>query len=110
MIVAGEERAQGAVHETACEDFVIVGLALTLGESTGESAGCIILLSVLHLQGHEVCSGNGIFCGANGGQEHGVVHAQHDGSIGLFGQFPGLDADGSSIRQLDCLSNYIHLV
>ena len=109
VIVAGEKGTQSAVHQTASENLVVVGLTLTLRETAGETSGCEILLSVLYLQGHEICTGNGIFGGTNGGQEHRVVHAEHHGSIGLFGQFPGLDADGSSIRQLDCLCNYVHL-
>ena len=110
MIIAGEERTQSAVHQTTSQNLVVVCLTLTLRKATGKTAGSKILLSVLYLQGHEICSGNGIFGCTNSGQEHRVVHTKHHGTIGLLGKFPGLDADGSSIRQLDCLCNYVHLV
>ena len=109
MIVAGEEGTQGAVHKTTSQNLVVVSLTLALRESARKASGCGILFSVLYLQGHEICSGNGIFGGAYSGQEHGVVHANDNGTIGLFRQFPGLDADGPTIRQLDCLCNNVHL-
>ena len=110
VIVAGEQGAQRAVHQTAGQNLIVRRFTLTLGKTSGETAGSGEFLSILHLQRHKICSGNGIFGGTDSGQEHRVAHREHNGSIGLFGQFPGLDADGSSIRQFDCFLNYVHLV
>ena len=108
VIVAGEQGAQGAVHQPAGEDFVVRRLSFAPGEAAREASGSGKFLPILYLQRHKICSGNGIFGGTNSGQEHGVAQREHHGSIGLFGQFPGLDADGSSIRQFDCFRNYVH--
>ena len=109
MIVGGEQGAQGAVDEARRKDFVVGGAALTLGETAGETAGGRILFFVVTLQRHEVRSGNCVLCTANSGQEHGVVHAQHNGSIGLFGKLACLDADGASIGQRHGFGNHVHL-
>ena len=110
VIIAGEQGTQSAVHQAAGQNLIVRSLTLTLGKTSGETAGSGEFLSVLYLQRHKICSGNGIFGGTDSGQEHRVAHSEHNGSIGLFGQFPGLDADGSPIRQFDCFLNYVHLV
>ena len=77
MIVGGEQRAEHAVNKARCENLVVAGLAFALGETAGEAACCCILLSVVNLQRHEICSGNCILCGTNGGQKNGVAHTEH---------------------------------
>ena len=109
VVVGGEQRAEHAVHETRGEDFIVAGLSFSLGESTGETASSGVHFSVVYLQGHEICSGNCIFCGTNGGQEHGVAHSEHHAAVGLFCHFPCLYADTSSVRQRDCFRNNVHL-
>ena len=76
VVVAGEEGAQGTVHQSACEDFIVIGFALSFCESAGKSACRSILFTVLYLQWHEVCARHCVFCGTYGGKEHGVAHAQ----------------------------------
>ena len=109
MIVAGEERAQHAVHEAAGEDFVIACFSFTLGEAAGETTCGRVLLTIINLQRHEICSWNCIFCGADSGEEYGVVHAENNASVGLLCHFTGFNCDGSSIRQLNTFRNYVHL-
>ena len=110
MIIAGEKGAQCAVHESAGQNLIITSLALTLCESSGETAGSGIFLAVLYLQGHKICSRYGILGSTYCGKQHRIVHTKHYRAISLLGQLSGLDADGSSIRQLDSLCNYVHLV
>ena len=98
VVVAGEKGTQGAVNQTACQNLVVVCLTFALSETTGETAGRTVLLAILYLQRHKICARNSILGTANSGQEHCIVHAQHHGSIGLFGQLSGLNADGTSIR------------
>ena len=60
------------------------------------------------MERHEVCAGLCCFGGTNSGQQHGVVHAEHDCAIGLLGQFAGFDADGASIGQRNGFGYHVH--
>ena len=110
VIVRREQRAEGAVHETAREDLLITRLAFTLRETSRETAVSRILLAILYLERHKICSRYCIFRCTNSGEEHGVTHTEHHRSIRLLCQLSCLDADFSSIRQRDLLCNYVHLV
>ena len=110
MIIGGEQGTEHTVDQTTGENLIVRSLTLALGETTGETSCGGILLSVVYLQRHEICSGNCIFCGTNSSQQHGVVHTENNTSIGLLCHFPGFNGDGSSIRQLNTFRNYVHLV
>ena len=99
MVVGGEERTKHTVDESRCENLIVAGLSFALGESAREPSGSGVLFSVIHLQRHEICSGDCIFRGTNSGQKHGVAHTEHNGAVGLLCHFAGFNADGSSIRQ-----------
>ena len=109
MEVGREERTEHTVDKARCENLIVTCLALALGETTGEASCCCILLSVVYLQRHKICTRNGIFCGTNGGQKNGVAHTEHTRTVALFCHFSGLDGDGSSISQRNCFRNYVHL-
>ena len=109
MVVAGEEGTKRTIDEATGEDFVIVSLTFALREATGETAGSGIFLAIFYLKGHEICAGHSVFCGTHGGQQHGVAHAQHHGTVSLLGKLTSLDGDLATIGQLDCLCDYIHL-
>ena len=98
MIVAWEQWTQCTVHQTACKDFLVICLTLTLCETARETSGSTVLFTVFNLQRHKICARNSILGSTNSGQEHSVVHTQHNGTIGLFGQLSGLYANGTSIR------------
>ena len=106
--IVGEEGAQGAVYQAAGQDFSIRGTAFAAGEAAGETSERGILFFILYLKGHEVCTGNCIFCGTNSSQQHGVAHAQHHSTICLFCQLSRLERDGSAIGQLDSLNNGVN--
>ena len=110
MVIAGEQGTQGTVNQTTCQNLVVIGLTLALCETSGETSGCAVLFTILYLQRHKICARDSILGTANSGQEHGVVHTQHHGTIGLFCQLSGLNADGTSVRQRHSLCNYIHLL
>ena len=110
MVIAGEQRTQGTVNQTTCQNLVVICLTLALCKTAGKTSGCTVLFTILYLQRHKICAGNSILGTANSGQEHGIVHAQHHGTIGLFCQLSGLNADGTSVRQRHSLCNYIHLL
>ena len=109
MIVRGKQGAQGTVHETGGEDFVVTGATFTFGEATGEASGCAVFFFVVTLQGHEVCAGLCGLGGTNGGEQHRVVETKHDGSVSLLCQFSGFNADDAAIGQRNAFCNYIHL-
>ena len=108
MIIAREKWTQGTVNETRRQDLVVGSAAFTLGETARETACGRIFFLVVTLEGHEVSAGDSVFGATDCGEQHRVVHAQHDSTVGLFGQLTSLDADGSSIRQRDGLSNHVH--
>ena len=109
MEIAGEQRAEHTVHQTAGEDFIVTGLAFALGETAGETSCGSILLTIIYLQRHEICTGNCILCCTNSCEQYGVVHLENNRAVGLFCNFPGLNGDGSSISQLNTFRNYVHL-
>ena len=109
MVVRREKRTQCTVHKTRSEYFVIVGFAFALGKSAGETAGSTVLLTIIYLQRHEICTRNGVLCCTNSCEEYCVAHAENRSTISLFCNFSGLNRDGSSIRQLNCFRNYVHL-
>ena len=99
MIVAWEQRTECTVNKSASEDFLIAWLAFTACKTSRESAVCRIFLTILYLEWHKICSWYGIFGCTNSGQEHSVAHAEHHGTIGLFGKLSCLNADFASVRQ-----------
>ena len=99
MEIAWEQRTEGAVNQTAYENLIIARLALTLCETTRETAGSGILLTVLHLEWHEIGSWYCIFCGADCGKKHRVAHTEHTRAISLFRQLSCLNGYLTSVRQ-----------
>ena len=110
MEVAWEERTEGTVNETADENLVVAGFSLTLCETAREASRSGILLSVLYLQRHEICSWYCIFCGADCSEKDSVAHTECTRAVSLLRQFSCLDGYLTSVRQRDCFCNYIHFV
>ena len=97
--IAWEKWAESAVNKAACEDFLIACLTFTLCETAWEAACSGILLTILYLQWHEICSRNCILCGTNSSEEHGVTHLEGTRAVSLLSQLTGLNGDFTSIRQ-----------
>ena len=91
VIVRREERAQGTVYQTRDEDLLIAGFTLTLSESARETACSTVLLTIVYLQRHEICSRNCLFGCANGSKQHGVAHTQDSSAIGLLRNLSGFN-------------------
>ena len=108
MEIIWEKGAESTVHQTARQDFIIRSASFTLGESTGETSESGIFFFVLYLKRHKICSGNCVLGGTNSSQQHGIAHAQHYRTVCLFCQLSRFERDGSSIRQLDCLDNWVN--
>lgn len=91
----GEEGAEGAVGETAGEDFGLGELTLTTLETTGDATAGVELLDVLHAEREEA---GGLLVGtdAGGDENGGVARADDDRAAGLFGHATRLDRDGMS--------------
>ena len=89
----GEERPHGPVDHTAGENFFFGRTAFAFDEAAGEASGCVSVLAVIHREREKSLSGLGVFIGARGDQHHGISRPDNDGTIGLLGQFPGLDGD-----------------
>ena len=103
MEIAWEQWTKCAVNKTACEDFLVTCLALTLCEATRETTCSSVLLAILNLQWHEICSRNCIFCCANSSEEYCVTHLQGTRTISLLCELTGLNGDLTTIRKRDCL-------
>jgi len=91
VIVRREERAQGTVDQTGDEDLLIAGFALTLSESARETACSTVLLTIVYLQRHEICSRNCLFGCANGSKQYGVAHTQDSSAISLLRNLSGFN-------------------
>ena len=109
MVVGGEEGTEGTVDQTRGKNLVVTCLAFTLGETAGETACGTVLLAIIYLQRHKICTRNCVLSCTNSCQKHGVAHTEYCGTVSLFCNLSGLNCDGSSIRQLNCFRNYVHL-
>ena len=110
VVVAREEGTQGAVNEARGQDFVVGSTAFAFGKSAGEASCSGVFFFVIALERHEIGAGGSVFGTADGGKQHGVVHAQHHCAVGLLGQLAGLNADGTTIGQGDGFCNHVHLM
>ena len=108
VVVVGEEGAQGAVHEPRHEDFVVGGASFAAGEASGEASVGGEFFLVIYRQGHEVRAGHGFLGRYDGGEQHGVAHAQHDRAVGLLGQLTRFQGNGASIAECDGVCHYVH--
>ncbi len=112
MEVVGEEGTQGAVDQAGDENLVLGGTGLALEETTGETAHGGVFLLVVDGEGHEVDVFAHLFLGADGGEEHGVVHADNGRAVGLFGQLAGFDGDHAAVAEVKPFGNdvFVHFV
>ena len=109
VVVGGEKGTECPVYKAGSKDFVVTCFAFTLRETTGETACSAVLLTIIYLQRHKICTRNGILGCTNSCEQYGVAHSQDSGTISLFCNLSGLNRDGSSIWQLNCFRNYVHL-
>ena len=107
MVIVWEQRTQGAVHQTSCQNFIIGSFSLSLRKTAGETAKCGEFLLVFNLQRHEINSGICLFRSTNSSEQNGIAHTDGNGAVRLLCQFPGFDGDGSAISQIDRLVNWI---
>ncbi len=89
----GEQRANGAVNQTAGEGFQFAGLGFTLEEAARDLASGIGFFDVIDGQREEILTGLGRLGSHNGGQHHGVVHVDQHGAGGLASNFAGFHGD-----------------
>ena len=102
------QRADGTVHQAGDEHLVVGGLALALQEAAGETPCGIVLLTVVHGEGHEIGAFLYFFGTGHGGEDHRSSHLDNGGAGGLLGQFAGLDLDHAAVREFDCFLDYVH--
>ena len=97
VIVLRECGAQGAVHEAHHQNFSVTWAGLTLEETSGETSGGGILLTVIDREGKEIHPFGGFLVADCSCKQHGVALTHHDTSVGLFGEFAGLNGDRTTI-------------
>ncbi|MNY51215.1 hypothetical protein D3C86_1867840 [compost metagenome] len=84
MVILREKRAQYAVHQTACQHFVVRQLALTALEASGDTSRRCEFLLIVNRQWQKVEAFLNILVSNNGSQQHGVTHSNYDRSVGLL--------------------------
>ena len=84
----GERRAQRAVGETAGEDGVLGGTALTTEERAGDLAGGVGPLLDVDRQREEVRARADVLGGVGGGQHGGATEAGDDGALLCWASLP----------------------
>ena len=90
-----KQRTDGTVDDAAGQDFMIVGAALTLDETTRNLTGGVGLFLVLDGE-REKWEGALIVTHRDGGEHHSLPELYHGGSGGLLGHATGLNDQLSS--------------
>ena len=97
--IGGEQGTDGPVDDTAGEDALLTGAALTAVEAAGDAAHRVQLLFEVHAQGEEVDAVTGTGGGGDAAQHAGLAIGDHDGGVGQLGQLPDLQRQRTA-RQL----------
>ena len=108
MEIIRPQGADGPVDETGYEDLVIRGFAFTLQKTSGETPGGIILFTIIHCEGHEVCALLYFLGCTYGGEHHGASHFDNGRTVRLLGEFAGLDFDHAAVREFDLFVDDVH--
>ena len=106
--ILGPQRAQGPVDKACDQNLVVRRFAFPLEEAAGKASCGIILLSVIHCEGHEIGALFNFFCSANCGEQHGAAHFYDCGTVGLLGKLAGFDFDHAAVRELDFFVDNVH--
>lgn len=80
----GEERADGAVDQPACEDFVIGLFSFAPEVVSRNFTGGVRFFDIFACEWEEVLLAAFVWFGACGDDEHGVAGLNEDGSVCLF--------------------------
>ncbi len=99
-IIVGKERANGTVHQTGDEYFVIGEFAFATEEVARNAAGRSEFFLVIHRKGEEGLTFAGLFFKNSGGKNHGIAYADNHGAVGLRGQLACFDGHLAAIGQL----------
>ena len=91
MIIGWKEGTERAIHQSRNQYLVVTRLALALGKSAGETASSAVLLAVVYLQGHKICTRNCVLSCTNSCEKHGVAHTEDSGTVSLFCNLSGLN-------------------
>ena len=94
MVIVREKRTEHAVNKACCKDFIIAGASLTLEETAGETACRGEFLLVLHCEGHEIHALACFLCGNDGGEQHGVAHAEVNDALPIGIRSGGISQHG----------------
>ena len=109
VVVFREHRPQDAVDEAANQDFVVAQAAFAALKRTGNLAGRAEFLLVIYRQGQKVnpvALARGRY---HRGEQHGVAEANHDGTVGEFGQPASFDGDNAAVGQRQGFGNGVGL-
>ena len=110
----GEKRAQRAVNQAGDEGFVFAGTTFATEIAAGDAAGGVGFFLVINGQRKEVLSFGDGFFGNGGHEDDGAFHVNHNGAIGLAGDFAAFQGDlmfavakGDAFFHAVCLSSGI---
>ena len=92
--ILGEERTDGAVHQTGGQDSLLGGTAFAFQESAGDLAHSVHFLFKIHRQREEVDALAGRFGSGDVDHHRGVAEANQAGAVGQACHLAGLEADG----------------
>ena len=90
----GEERADGAVNQTAGEDFFFALFAFSLEKAAGDFACGIGALHIIHGERKKVLSRFDFFVGGYSNQNHCITHGHLHRTCGLAGDFASFNGYG----------------
>ena len=108
--IVREEGTQGAVHQAGDQDLVVRGLAFAFHKTARETSGGVEFFFVIHLQGEEIRSFRHFFGAGDRREQHRAAHPDNSGTVGLLGQFSGLNLDHPTVGQFDCFLDNVHFV
>ncbi len=94
-VAFGEQGAQRAVDLAGGDDLLLRRPAFALEEAPRDAPGGVRVLTVVDREREEVAVRGSLVLHAGGGEHHGVAQPDGAGPVGLLGQVPRFDDQGS---------------
>ena len=95
----GEQRAHGAVHNTAGEDGALTRAALAAHEAAGDAACGVELLLILDIQGEEIHTFAGLGAHDHVAHHAGLAVADEGACVGQAAHLAHLDLEGPASQR-----------
>ncbi len=97
----GEQRADGAIDLTRCQNLLLAGPTFALDEAAGDASACIGVLTIIDREWEKIDAFPRVRRGNRGGQHHGLTRRYQRSAGSLLGHASGLKNQPFAASQLD---------